>query len=102
MPEMPTSARPLPLRGVRVVEFTHMVMGPTCGMILGDLGAEVVKVEPIGGDNTRRLIGSGAGFFPMFNRNKMSIAVLAPVPVPADATIWIGPQFASEARKKRP
>jgi crotonobetainyl-CoA:carnitine CoA-transferase CaiB-like acyl-CoA transferase len=75
MPEMPTSARSLPLRGVRVVEFTHMVMGPSCGMILGDLGAEVVKVEPIGGDNTRRLIGSGAGFFPMFNRNKMSIAV---------------------------
>ena len=52
-----------------------MVMGPSCGMILGDLGADVVKVEPIGGDNTRRLIGSGAGFFPMFNRNKMSIAV---------------------------
>ena len=69
------SARPLPLHGVRVVEFTHMVMGPSCGMILGDLGADVVKVEPIHGDNTRRLIGSGAGFFPMFNRNKMSIAV---------------------------
>src|SRR5437763_1100429 len=75
MPEMPTPERPLPLSGVRVVEFTHMVMGPTCGMILGDLGAEVIKVEPIGGDNTRRLIGSGAGFFPMFNRNKKSIAV---------------------------
>jgi crotonobetainyl-CoA:carnitine CoA-transferase CaiB-like acyl-CoA transferase len=44
-------------------------------MILGDLGAEIIKVEPIGGDNTRRLIGSGAGFFPMFNRNKMSIVV---------------------------
>ena len=69
------AARPLPLHGVRVVEFTHMVMGPSCGMILGDLGAEVIKVEPLGGDNTRRLIGSGAGFFPMFNRNKMSIAV---------------------------
>ncbi|HUG24427.1 CaiB/BaiF CoA transferase family protein [Piscinibacter sp.] len=65
----------LPLAGVRVVEFTHMVMGPTCGMILGDLGAEVIKVEPIGGDNTRRLLGSGAGFFPMFNRNKKSLAV---------------------------
>ena len=75
MPEVPTSDRALPLRGVRVVEFTHMVMGPTCGMILGDLGAEVIKVEPVGGDNTRRLVGSGAGFFPMFNRNKMSIAV---------------------------
>ncbi len=69
------SDRPLPLAGIRVVEFTHMVMGPTCGMILGDLGAEVIKVEPVGGDNTRRLIGSGAGFFPMFNRNKKSLAI---------------------------
>ena len=65
----------LPLAGLRVVEFTHMVMGPTCGMILADLGAEVIKVEPITGDNTRRLLGSGAGFFGMFNRNKKSIAV---------------------------
>ena len=52
-----------------------MVMGPTCGMILADLGAEVIKVEPLAGDNTRKLLGSGAGFFPMFNRNKKSIAV---------------------------
>jgi len=52
-----------------------MVMGPTCGMVLGDLGAEVIKVEPIDGDKTRELVGSGAGFFPMFNRNKKSIAV---------------------------
>ena len=65
----------LPYEGVRVVEFTHMVMGPTCGMILADLGAEVIKVEPIDGDKTRNLVGSGAGFFPMFNRNKKSIAV---------------------------
>lgn len=65
----------LPYEGVRVIEFTHMVMGPTCGMILADLGAEVIKVEPIGGDKTRNLMGSGAGFFPMFNRNKKSIAV---------------------------
>jgi crotonobetainyl-CoA:carnitine CoA-transferase CaiB-like acyl-CoA transferase len=63
----------LPLSGIRVVEFTHMVMGPTCGMILGDLGAEVIKVEPPGGDKTRKLIGSGAGFFPLFNRNKKSV-----------------------------
>jgi crotonobetainyl-CoA:carnitine CoA-transferase CaiB-like acyl-CoA transferase len=67
--------RALPLAGIRVVEFTHMVMGPTCGMILADLGAEVIKVEPLGGDSTRRLIGSGAGFFPLFNRNKKSLAV---------------------------
>ena len=63
----------LPLSGIRVVEFTHMVMGPTCGMILGDLGAEVIKVEPPGGDKTRTLIGSGSGFFSLFNRNKKSV-----------------------------
>jgi crotonobetainyl-CoA:carnitine CoA-transferase CaiB-like acyl-CoA transferase len=65
----------LPLSGLRVVEFTHMVMGPTCGMVLADMGAEVTKVEPIDGDRTRRLLGAGAGFFPMFNRNKKSIAL---------------------------
>jgi crotonobetainyl-CoA:carnitine CoA-transferase CaiB-like acyl-CoA transferase len=68
-------AGPLPLAGVRVVEFTHMVMGPTCGMILADLGAEVVKIEPLAGDSTRRLLGSGAGFFSLFNRNKRSLAI---------------------------
>ena len=67
--------KPLPYAGIRVVEFTHMVMGPTCGMVLADLGAEVIKVEPLAGDNTRRLLGSGAGFFAMFNRNKKSIAI---------------------------
>ena len=72
---MSESQKSLPLEGIRVIEFTHMVMGPTCGMILADLGAEVIKVEPLSGDNTRKLIGSGAGFFPMFNRNKKSIAV---------------------------
>jgi len=71
----PPREPPQPLAGVRVVEFTHMVMGPTCGMVLADLGAEVIKVEPIEGDNTRRLLGAGAGFFPMFNRNKKSIAL---------------------------
>ncbi|MBL8379944.1 MAG: CoA transferase [Burkholderiales bacterium] len=65
----------LPLAGIRVLEFTHMVMGPTCGMILADMGAEVIKVEPLKGDNTRRLLGSGSGFFPTFNRNKKSLAV---------------------------
>jgi crotonobetainyl-CoA:carnitine CoA-transferase CaiB-like acyl-CoA transferase len=65
----------LPLEGIRVVEMSHMVMGPTCGMILGDLGAEVIKVEPLKGDNTRLLLGAGAGFFRTFNRNKKSIAL---------------------------
>ena len=64
-----------PYAGLRVVEFTHMVMGPTCGVVLADLGAEVIKVEPIAGDSTRRLLGAGAGFFPLFNRNKKSIAL---------------------------
>jgi len=78
MPEAAPSSgqgQSLPYAGVRVVEFTHMVMGPTCGMVLADLGAEVIKVEPVTGDNTRKLIGSGAGFFPLFNRNKKSIAL---------------------------
>ncbi|HMN92862.1 MAG TPA: CaiB/BaiF CoA-transferase family protein [Hydrogenophaga sp.] len=70
-----TDTPALPLAGLRVVEFTHMVMGPTCGLVLGDLGAEVIKVEPIEGDRTRFLLGAGAGFFPMFNRNKKSIAI---------------------------
>jgi crotonobetainyl-CoA:carnitine CoA-transferase CaiB-like acyl-CoA transferase len=74
----PVTAGPpkaLPLAGVRVVEFTHMVMGPTCGMVLADLGAEVIKVEPLAGDSTRKLLGSGAGFYPLFNRNKKSLAI---------------------------
>src|SRR4026209_2856721 len=65
----------LPLEGVRVVEFAHMVMGPSCGVVLADLGAEVIKVEPLKGDNTRRLEHAGSGFFPVFNRNKKSLAV---------------------------
>ncbi len=70
-----SDAKTLPLAGIRVVEFTHMVMGPTCGMILADLGAEVIKVEPLSGDSTRKLMGSGSGFFGIFNRNKKSLAV---------------------------
>jgi crotonobetainyl-CoA:carnitine CoA-transferase CaiB-like acyl-CoA transferase len=66
----------LPLAGIRVVEFVHMVMGPSCGLILGDLGAEVIKIEPLpAGDNTRRLTGSGIGFFLTYNRNKKSFGV---------------------------
>ncbi len=65
----------LPLAGLKIVEFTHMVMGPSIGLILGDLGADVIKVEPEGGDHTRRLLGSGAGYFPMFNRNKRSLCL---------------------------
>jgi crotonobetainyl-CoA:carnitine CoA-transferase CaiB-like acyl-CoA transferase len=65
----------LPLTGVRVVEMTHMVMGPACGMILAQLGAEVIKVEPPGGDKTRSLGGMGISFFPLFNRGKRSVVL---------------------------
>ena len=81
---MTESARKLPLEGLRVVEFTHMVMGPTCGVVLADLGAEVIKVEPIEGDRTRHLLGAGAGFFPMFNRNKKSIQLNLQTPEGAE------------------
>jgi crotonobetainyl-CoA:carnitine CoA-transferase CaiB-like acyl-CoA transferase len=76
---------PQPLQGLRVVEFTHMVMGPTCGMVLADMGAEVIKVEPVDGDRTRRLLGAGSGFFPMFNRNKKSIGLDLHSPEGAEA-----------------
>ncbi len=66
---------PAPLAGLRVVEFTHMVMGPAAGAILAGLGAEVIRVEPPGGDHTRNLIGSGAGYFPMYNRHKASLCL---------------------------
>ena len=58
-----------------MVEFTHMVMGPSCGMVFADLGAEVIKVEPPKGDGTRHLLGAGAGFYPLFNRNKKSLVL---------------------------
>ncbi|MBM4214149.1 MAG: CoA transferase [Gammaproteobacteria bacterium] len=65
----------LPLHGIKIIEFTHMVMGPAVGAVLVELGAEVVRIEPIGGDSTRHLLGSGAGYFPMYNRNKRSICL---------------------------
>jgi crotonobetainyl-CoA:carnitine CoA-transferase CaiB-like acyl-CoA transferase len=78
-------AAPQPLAGLRVLELTHMVMGPTCGMVLADLGAEGVKIEPIDGEATRRLLGAGAGFFPMFNRNKKSVGIDLRQPEGAEA-----------------
>ena len=83
---METNAR-LPLDGVRVIEFTHMVMGPTCGMILADLGAEVIKIEPPGGDKTRTLPGLGIGFFRTFNRNKKSVVLDINTPEGKDAAV---------------
>jgi len=73
---MTKNDRPLPLNGIRVLELGHAVMGPTCGLILADMGAEVIKVERTpDGDDTRRLIGFGSGFFPFFNRNKKSVTI---------------------------
>src|SRR5271169_2934181 len=69
-----SAAVSLPLAGIRVLEFCHTIMGPTAGLILADLGADVIKIEPAEGDATRRLSGFAAGFFPAFNRNKRSFA----------------------------
>lgn len=86
-----SETKALPYAHIRVVEFTHMVMGPTCGLVLGDLGAEVIKVEPIGhgreGDSTRQLLGSGAGFFALFNRNKKSLALDLQTPEGKEAAL---------------
>jgi crotonobetainyl-CoA:carnitine CoA-transferase CaiB-like acyl-CoA transferase len=65
----------LPLQGIKVLEFTHAVMGPTCGLLLADMGAEVIHIEPPQGDETRRLKGFGTGYFPFYNRNKKSLAI---------------------------
>ena len=75
----------LPLAGVRVIEMTHMVMGPSCGMILAQLGAEVIKVEPPSGDKTRSLGGMGTSFFPLFNRGKRSVVLEFSRPEDRDA-----------------
>ena len=91
--QLPPSTSPdiapvkLPYHGLRIIEFTHMVMGPTCGMVLADLGAEVIKIEPLTGDNTRHLLGSGAGFFAMFNRNKKSLALDLHTPSGTEAAL---------------
>ncbi len=65
----------LPLEGIKVLAFTHAVMGPAAGLILADLGADVIHTEPPTGDTTRRLKGFGVGYFPFFNRNKKSLAI---------------------------
>jgi crotonobetainyl-CoA:carnitine CoA-transferase CaiB-like acyl-CoA transferase len=82
-----TNEKTLPYAGLRMVEFTHMVMGPTCGMVFADLGAEVIKVEPPKGDNTRNLLGSGAGFYPLFNRNKKSLVLDLKTPEGREAVL---------------
>lgn len=65
----------LPLAGLKVLDFGHTVMGPTAGLVLADLGADVTRVEPTDGDPTRRLKGFGNGYFQFYNRNKQSVAL---------------------------
>lgn len=69
------SAQRLPLEGIRILELGHTVMGPSCSMVLADLGADVIKVEPLEGDRTRANVGFGSALFPVFNRNKRSLSV---------------------------
>jgi crotonobetainyl-CoA:carnitine CoA-transferase CaiB-like acyl-CoA transferase len=75
MKHNPENASHLPLAGVKVLDFGHTVMAPTCGLILADLGATVVRIERVEGDPTRSLTGFGSGFFGYLNRNKESVAV---------------------------
>ena len=72
---MTTASENLPLTGVRILEFGHTVMGPSCSMVLADLGADVIKVEPPEGDRTRANVGFGSALFPVFNRNKRSLSI---------------------------
>ena len=65
-----------PLADLTILEFTHTVMGPSCGMVLADLGADVIRVEPApDGDRTRRLHGFATGYFVYYNRNKRCICI---------------------------
>lgn len=63
------------LSSLRVLEFSHAVLGPACGLVLADLSAEVIRIEPPDGDPTRKLKGFGTGYYPFFNRNKKSLAI---------------------------
>ena len=88
----------LPLSDVTVLEFSHTVMGPSCGVMLADLGADVIRVEPApGGDRTRRLHGFATGFFCYFNRNKRSICV----DVKSDEGLAVAQDLVRHATKSR-
>ena len=72
---MTTEQKPLPLEGIRMLELGHTVMGPSCSLVFADLGADVIKVEPLEGERTRHNVGFGSGLFPLFNRNKRSLSL---------------------------
>lgn len=72
---MTAEQKPLPLAGIKILELGHTVMGPSCSLVFADLGADVVKVEPLEGERTRHNVGFGSGLFPLFNRNKRSISL---------------------------
>ena len=83
----------LPLAGVKVLDFGHTVMAPTCGLILADLGATVVRIERLDGDPTRSLAGFGSGFFGYLNRNKESVAVDLKISEVVDTPNWVVSAF---------
>ena len=72
---MNTPSTPLPLAGIKMLELGHTVMGPSCSLVFADLGADVIKVEPLEGERTRQTVGFGAGMFPTYNRNKRSLSL---------------------------
>src|SRR5919109_3857387 len=78
-PMTPSPESPLPLAGFRVLDFTRVLAGPLCTMLLGDMGAEVIKIEdPAHGDDTRGwapFVGATSTYFASVNRNKKSVAV---------------------------
>ena len=68
-----------PLSGIRILEVGHVLAGPFCAMILADLGADVIKIEPPAGDMARNITGNFTGpyndYFSSINRNKRGIVL---------------------------
>ena len=82
----------IPLAGIKVLEFSHTVMGPTAGLVFAELGADVIKIEPAPkGDHTRGLGGFGAGFFAAFNRNKPGRSTRFSRPLPLASCLSASP-----------